>query len=64
MNNPFDGLLALADAAALWGKDDSSLRHAIRSGKFVDGIDIKKFGKQWIITEKAMIREYGEPPSR
>lgn len=60
MHNPFDGLYALSDAADLWGKDDSTLRHAIINGKFVDGVDVKKFGKQWVIAREAMIREYGE----
>lgn len=64
MNNPFSGLYALADAARAWGKEDSTLRHAIRRGKFVEGVDAKLFGKQWIITEAAMRREYGEPVSK
>lgn len=61
ISNPFDGLLSLSDAARKWGKDDSTLRHSIQRGKFADGTDAKLFGKQWIITEAAMRREYGEP---
>ncbi len=61
MNNAFDGLYSLADAARIWGKEDSTLRHAIQRGKFTTGVDAKLFGKQWIITESAMRREYGEP---
>lgn len=60
MKNPFDGLYALSEAAKIWGKDDSTLRHAIKDHKFIDGIDIKKFGKQWVITHEAMEREYGK----
>ena len=62
MPNPFDGLLALNEAARIWGKDDSTLRRAIASGKFKDGLDVKKFGKQWVISTDAMLREYGQPP--
>ena len=62
-SNPFDGLLSLGDAAKKWEKDDSTLRHSIMRGKFVTGADAKLFGKQWIITESAMRREYGEPRS-
>ena len=61
MKNPFDGLYALSDAAKIWGKDDSTLRHAIKNNKFTENIDIKKFGKQWVITKAAMEREYGKP---
>lgn len=64
MATVFDGLYALSDAASLWGKDDSTLRHAIINGKFVEGVDVKKFGKQWVVTKKAMLREYGEPKSQ
>ena len=57
----FDGIMALGDAAEVWGMDDSTLRHAIANGKFKCGTDITKFGKQWVITIEAMVREYGEP---
>lgn len=61
MINPFDGLYSLSDAARIWGKDDSTLRRAILNGKLLEGIDCKKFGKQWVVTKSAMLREYGEP---
>lgn len=60
MNNPFDGLLSFKEATDLWGLNESTLRKAVVYGKLVDGIDVKKFGKQWIVTKEAMIREYGE----
>ncbi len=59
--NPFDGLMSLAEAAQRWGRSDATLRQAILRGKFVEGVDAKHIGKQWIITESAMRREYGEP---
>lgn len=60
--DPFYGLLALNEAAAMWGKSDGTLRTFIRSGKLVEGVDVKKFGKQWVITRAAMERLYGDPP--
>lgn len=59
--NPFDGLMSLSEAASRWNRADATLRQAILRGKFNIGIDAKRFGKQWIITEDAMRREYGEP---
>ena len=42
----------------MWNLDDSTIRKAIAKGKFVNGIDTQKFGKQWVITKEAMEREY------
>jgi len=64
MQNPFDGLLAAAEAAQRWGLDESTIRNAVRIGKLVDGTDVRKFGKQWIVTDDAMHREYGDPDAR
>ena len=61
VSTPFDDLLAFGDATALWGLNESTLRKAISYGKLRNGIDVQKFGKQWLITLDAMVREYGEP---
>jgi len=58
---PFDGLMAFSDATALWGLNESTLRKAISYGKLVNGVDVCKFGKQWVVSMAAMRREYGEP---
>lgn len=58
---PFDGLMAFSDATELWGLNESTLRKAISYGKLVNGVDVCKFGKQWVISMEAMRREYGEP---
>ena len=55
----FDGLLALGDASRLWNLNESTLRKAITYGKLVAGIDVCKYGKQWVVSLSAMIREYG-----
>lgn len=61
IESPFDGLMSLRDATDMWGLNESTLRRAIIYGKFLLGIDVCKFGKQWVISYKSMIREYGEP---
>lgn len=58
---PFDHLISFSDATGLWGLHESTLRKAIAYGKLRDGLDVKKFGKQWVVTLDAMRREYGEP---
>ena len=57
----FDGLIALSDATILWNLNESTLRKAISYGKLQEGIDVMKYGKQWVISMEAMVREYGEP---
>ena len=44
----------------LWGLNESTLRKAIAYGKLVNGVDVCKFGKQWVVSVQAMIREYGQ----
>ena len=56
MSNIFDNLLSFKEASQLWNLDDSTLRKAVANGKLIDGQDVKKFGKQWIITIEAMER--------
>ena len=61
VKTPFDGLMAFSDATLLWGLNESTLRKAISYGKLVNGVDACKFGKQWVISVDAMLREYGNP---
>lgn len=56
---PFDGLMAFSDATQLWGLNESTLRKAITYGKLINGVDVCKFGKQWVVSVEAMEREYG-----
>lgn len=55
----FDGLMAFSDATELWGLNESTLRKAVTYGKLVNGVDVCKFGKQWVVSVEAMKREYG-----
>lgn len=59
VDTPFDGLMAFSDATELWGLNESTLRKAIAYGKLVNGVDVCKFGKQWVVSVEAMKREYG-----
>lgn len=61
ITTPFDGLLSFGDATNMWGLNESTLRKALSYGKLKAGIDAQKYGKQWVITEAAMRREYGDP---
>lgn len=61
IDTPFDGLMAFSDATFLWDLNESTLRKAITYGKLVNGVDVCKFGKQWVVSMAAMKREYGEP---
>ena len=61
IKTPFDGLMAFSDATFLWNLNESTLRKAITYGKLVNGVDVCKFGKQWVVSMEAMKREYGEP---
>ena len=59
VETPFDGLIAFSDATELWGLNESTLRKAISYGKLVNGVDVCKFGKQWVVSIDAIKREYG-----
>ena len=64
VDTPFDGLMAFSDATELWGLNESTLRKAITYGKLVNGVDVCKFGKQWVVSIDAMKREYGNGHKR
>ena len=57
----FDDIMSFGDASLIWNLSESTLRKAVAYGKFVKGVDVCKYGKQWLISLTAMRREYGEP---
>ena len=63
LTNSFNGLMSFSDASRLWQLNESTLRKALAYGKLKAGIDCCKYGKQWVITTDAMIREYGLYPT-
>ena len=64
IKTPFDGLMAFSDASELWGLNESTLRKAVTYGKLKNGVDVCKFGKQWVVSAEAMQREYGRNRQR
>jgi|GEM_PF-221618 len=55
----FDGLLSMKEATEQWGINESTIRKAIAAGRFEEGVDVKKYGKQWVLSRGAVEREYG-----
>ena len=62
LTNSFNGLMSFSDASRIWQLNESTLRKALAYGKLKAGTDCCKYGKQWVITTDAMIREYGPYP--
>ncbi len=60
-DSPFSHLLSFSAATSRWSLESSTLRKAIVYGKLIPGRDCCKYGKQWVVTTHAMIREYGQP---
>lgn len=58
-NGSFEGLYTFGEAAKIYGLDDSCLRKRVARGKFIVGEDVKKMGATWIITEQALVRNFG-----
>ena len=48
----------------IMGAQRSTLRKAITYGKLVNGVDVCKFGKQWVVSIDSMKREYGPGANR
>ncbi|MGL5756622.1 MAG: hypothetical protein ACRCYC_14925 [Paraclostridium sp.] len=56
----FEGLYTFAEVGLIYGFDASNLRKQVANDKLVDGKDIKKFGKTWLITEQSMVNHFGK----
>lgn len=52
-------VFTLTEAAAIWGKDESTIRRAL--GKFNQFTEYRKAGRITLIDKDAMIRVYGNP---
>ena len=57
----FDKVISFADASNAWGLSESTLRKAVAYGKLKSGIDVCKYGKQWLISINSMREKYGDP---
>ena len=58
-NGSFEGLYTFLEVAEIYGIDDSCLRKQVARDKFVIGEEVKKMGRTWIITEQAMVKNFG-----
>lgn len=55
----WDEMMSARQAEEKYNKRPGTLRKAISIGKFVEGVDCKKFDRDWIISVEALEREYG-----
>lgn len=55
-------VFTLSEAAAIWGKDESTLRRSL--SKFHQFKEYRKAGRITLIEKEAMIRVYGEPKNK
>ena len=55
----FEGLYTFLEVAKIYGIDDSCLRKQVARDKFVIDEEVKKMGRTWIITEQAMVKNFG-----
>jgi len=54
----FSELISMREATEMFGLNQSTIRKAIKCGRFVIGEDVFKFGKQWVLVKAAVDREY------
>lgn len=57
----FEGLYTFADVTSMYNIDQSTLRYNIGK-KFIENVDVKKFGKTWLIREEALVNAFGFIP--
>ncbi len=57
--NPFEDLITLEDAAEKWNIEPMEIMEKIANEELIKDIDIKKFNKQWLVTNSAMNRIFG-----
>ena len=55
----FNGLYTFDEIGKIYKMDSSNLRKMVQHNKFIEGKEIKKFGKTWLITEEAVRKHFG-----
>ena len=53
-------VMIVNEAAEIWGKTEGAIRAAIKSKKFIPGVDYRKAGRITLITRESMERVYGK----
>lgn len=54
MDDIWNYLISLKDAAELYELEESTLRKAISRGLLTENEDCKKFGKQWVLKRSSL----------
>lgn len=57
-NEKFKDLISLKDAAAMFNKEESTLRRNISNGFFKEWQDCIKFGTTWVFDVKSLEKKY------
>lgn len=55
----FENLITLEEAAEKWDINPMDIMEKIANEEFIKDIDIKRFNKQWILSNNAMTRVFG-----
>ena len=58
--NIWNKLISLKEAAEAYNRDTSTIKRAISNKTLVEGVDCKKFGRDWVILKSALERVYVE----
>ena len=56
----WDKLMSLKEASEIYNRDTSTIKRAISNKTLVEGVDCKKFGRDWVILKSALERVYVE----
>lgn len=56
-------VMTFPEACKRWNLGESTLRKAVRSGRFLDN-EVRKSGKSWLVTRAGMERLYGKEPEK
>ncbi|WP_238455611.1 helix-turn-helix domain-containing protein [Desulfolucanica intricata] len=59
-----ENILSLTEASQRWGLSEATIRMGIHRDRFIEGEEIRKSGKIWLITYQAMERVYGKEPKK
>ena len=56
----WDKLMSIKEASEIYNRDTSTIKRAISNKTLVEGVDCKKFGRDWVILKSALDRVYVE----
>ena len=56
----WEKLMSLKEASEIYNRDTSTIKRAISNKTLVEGVDCKKFGRDWVILKSALDRVYVE----